>query len=182
LGTSLSTSGLLLAKVLATVWLLSIAWVDARTGTIPNRLTLPALIPVGLWRVLDGLATLAKLKWLQGLSAGTRSIPMLLFMALTWALCFALWDLHIIGGGDAKTLMGIFGLFPVADFAMTLALSILILSLPLLALRLPRIARTLKTRWRQRQLLPSEQQLREEGRPYAWTFCLPTVAYLWLFW
>jgi Flp pilus assembly protein protease CpaA len=125
--------------------------------------------------------------WMQRHFADQQAVTALLFMSLTWGFCFVLWELHILGGGDAKTLMGMFGLFPTSDFAVFLAVAVLILSLPLLLLRLRGrplrdIRRALGQRLQRGTLLPTQRQLEEEGRPYAWTFCLPGVVYLWFLW
>ena len=177
---------------MVTLWLLTIVLVDLRTATISNWLTLPVLALLGGWRVVQvvGYASRAMLAqrgqaaaWLENRAfAGARSIPALVFVLLAWVLCFGLWELHVVGGGDAKTLMGIFALFPTIDFAVFLAIGVLVLSLPLLLLRHRDILPALRSRLREGHLWPSQRQLEEEGRPYAWTFCLPAVAYLWLLW
>jgi len=106
---------------------------------------------------------------------------------LAWALCFVLWELHILGGGDAKTLMGIFALFPTVEFALFLTIGVLVLSLPLLVLRLRHrrlleVLQALGKRLKEGPFFPTQRELQEQGRPYAWTFCLPGVVYLWLLW
>jgi len=119
--------------------------------------------------------------------ADEQALHALLFMILAWGLCFALWELHILGGGDAKTLMGIFALFPTVDFSVFLAVAMLILTLPLLLLklrgrRLRDILQTLGKRLKEGSIFPTQHELEEKGRPYAWTFCLPGAIYLWFLW
>jgi len=177
---------------MVTIWLLAIASVDLRTATISNWLTLPALALLGGWRVVQVVAYASRAMsaqrgqataWLGNrASAGAGSVPALVFVILAWTVCFGLWELHVVGGGDAKTLMGILALFPTVDFAVFLAIGVLVLSLPLLLLRHRDILAGLRSRLSEGHLWPSQRQLEEEGRPYAWTFCLPAVAYLWLLW
>lgn len=123
----------------------------------------------------------------SGWGAGQQALAALLFMMVAWGFCFALWELHILGGGDAKTLMGMFALFPTFDFAVFLAVSVLVLSLPLLlhrlrGRRLRGISQAISKRLKEGPFFPTQRELEEEGRPYAWTFCLPGVAYLWFLW
>ena len=192
-----STLALTLLKLVFTFWLVAVAYVDARTATIPNRLTFPGIALFGGWRVLDGawyalseivarLALPFEIRTQPANSDG-QALSRLLFMILTWALCFVLWELHIIGGGDAKTLMAIFALFPSADFGLFLCIGVLVLSLPLLLLRLRGRGirghwEALRTKLTEGPLLPTQHELETEGRPYAWTFCLPGVVYLWFLW
>lgn len=84
-------------------------------------------------------------------------------------------------------LMGLFALFPSVDFVVFLTVAVLLLGLPLLLLKLRGrqlwdILAAMGRRLREGRFFPSQRQLEEEGRPYAWIFCLPGVAYLWLLW
>jgi len=186
-----------LFKIVITLWLLAIAYLDARTATIPNRLTLPALALLGTWRVLRtaGYALSTVITqfgrplsgWAQRLITDPQALADLLFMIVAWGFCFALWEIHVLGGGDAKTLMGIFALFPTVGFVVFLAVAVLVLSLPLLLLRLRGrqmrdIPRAIGKRLKEGAFFPTPRELEEEGRPYAWTFCLPGVVYLWFLW
>ncbi|MBM4429673.1 MAG: hypothetical protein FJ026_04895 [Chloroflexi bacterium] len=187
----------LLLKIVLTAWLLAIAYLDMRTATISNRLTLPVMALSGGWRVLAGSWYLLKAMVAGlGLSSATswqrtandaRAWSALVFMCVAWACVFVLWELHILGGGDTKTLMGILALFPSGDFVAFLAAAVLVLSLPLLTLRLrgrrwPDVANALHKRLERGSLFPTQRELQEQGRPYAWTFCLPAVIYVWLLW
>jgi Flp pilus assembly protein protease CpaA len=186
-----------LPRVVATFWLLTISYVDARTATIPNWLTLSAISFLSAWRLLRagwhlvGLLWMrwgpAPAEWVGEAASDARSFSALLFLVGAWAFCFLLWELHILGGGDAKTLMGILALFPSTDFVFFLAVAMLVLSVPLLLLRmrgkrLRDIPAKLANRLRSGSLLPTQHELEAEGRPYAWTFCVPGVVYLWLLW
>jgi len=187
----------ILARALITLWLLAIACGDAHTAIIPNQLTLPSIVLFGGWRVVEaGWWVLGTLGVRFGLPIGTqahlatirdRALPNLLFMLVAWALCFALWEVHIVGGGDAKALMGIFALFPSVPFALFLCVAVLVLSLPILLIRLfsnkdHGYWEAVRTRLTTGPMLPTEQDLEKRGQPYAWVFCLPGVVYLWCQW
>jgi Flp pilus assembly protein protease CpaA len=187
----------LLIKGLVTVWLSMIAYSDQRTTKIPNVLTLPAMGLLGGLRLVQALAyvweasfarsAVASATLMRYAIADEQAVPALLFTLLAWVACFALWGLHVTGGGDAKALMGIFALFPSGEFLVFLAVTMLIEIVLLLMLRLrgkqlQMVPATVGRWFRERQFLPTEQQLEEKGRPYAWTFCLPGVLYLWFLW
>jgi Flp pilus assembly protein protease CpaA len=181
----------------ATLWLLAISYVDARTATIPNWLTLSAMALLGVWRLFGagwyvvGLAWTRFVPtaagWVERALSDEQAIPALILTVIAWAFCFILWELHVLGGGDAKTLMGILALFPTSDFVLFLSVAMLLLSLPLLLLkmrgkRLSDVPAEIAKRLQSKSLLPTQHELETEGRPYAWTFCLPGVLYLWLLW
>jgi len=44
------------------------------------------------------------------------------------------------------------------------------------------IPQAIGKRLKEGAFLPTQRELEEEGRPYAWTFCLPGVFYLWFLW
>ena len=77
-------------QVAITIWMLTVAVLDHRTGRIPNWLTAPVIFGVGALRMVQALQG----DWAK------------LGMLLAWAVIFGLWMLHFIGGGDAKFLMG----------------------------------------------------------------------------
>lgn len=167
----------LAAKVLVTAWMVVIAVKDHRTGLIPNRLTAPVFIGVGAYRVI----------W-QGLIQGEWSYLALL---LAYAVLFGLWMLKFIGGGDAKFLMALSSLFPTIEFATLLALFLLLVTVPLLIWEIAKAAhadsiggvfRSVRDRLLSGQVLPTEQDLHERGRRYAWTFAIPGIIYTWIYW
>jgi Flp pilus assembly protein protease CpaA len=187
----------LLFKTIITAWLVAIAYSDRRTMAIPNWLTLSALGLFGgirlareAWHVLGALLLrvgAASGGWAQRASADAQAWPALRFMFVAWFVCFALWELHVIAGGDAKTLMALLALFPSADFIVLLCAAVFVLGLPLLLLklrgrRLQDVPSAVVAWFRGGHMLPTQQQLEQEGKPYAWMFCLPGVVYLWLLW
>ncbi len=139
------------------VW---ISLVDFRIHRVPNWITYPLML-VGI----------------------VRAIVMLdATFLLYWCVFFSLWQVRFMGGGDAKLLMGFFGLFPNFQLVWSMALSILITGIPYLIFKYRRewrrIPRALFLRLITRQLLPSSTEFEKEAVPYAFSFCLACLVYL----
>lgn len=139
------------------VW---ISWNDFKTRRVPNAVTYP-LMAAGIVRAMvlrDGI------------------------FLLYWVLFFSLWTMRFMGGGDAKLLMGLFGLFPDFQLAWLVAASILATGLPYLAYKYQHQWRSIPHAlfWRlvTRQLLPSQAEFEKEAVPYAFSFCLAGAVYL----
>ena len=133
---------------------------DFKTRRVPNAVTYP-LMTVGIVRAIafhDGV------------------------FLLYWVVFFALWMSHFMGGGDAKLLMGFFGLFPDFQLAWLVALCILVTGLPYLVYKYRHQWRTIPRAlfWRliTRQFLPSPAEFEKEAVPYAFSFCLAGAVYL----
>ena len=133
---------------------------DFKTRRVPNAVTYPLMV-VGILRAIafrDGI------------------------FPLYWVVFFTLWTTRFMGGGDAKLLMGLFGLFPDFQLAWLVALSILVTGLPYLAYKYRHqwrsIPRTLFWRLITRQLLPNQAEFEKEAVPYAFSFCLAGAAYV----
>lgn len=168
----------LLAKVGLSIWMLRISYGDHMSGRIPNRLTAPIFLGVGLYRLVEGALHLNGKGWLQVIG-----------LLVAWAVLFAMWNLHFIGGGDAKFLMALFALFPSVEFLAVLAFGLLFIMIFVLAYEGLRNRTSLRgslESWRARlltgQILPTEAELQTRGRRYAWTFALPAMAYAWIYW
>jgi Flp pilus assembly protein protease CpaA len=158
-------------KVAVSLWMIAVAVSDHRSGRIPNWLTAPVIFGVGALRLVQAIGG----DWTK------------LGMLVAWGLVFLLWMLHFIGGGDAKFLMGLYALFPNMEFTAVLALILLVLIVPLVLMELRRrpageSAGSAYRRVVTGQLLPTEQDLQERGRRYAWTFALPGLVYTWIYW
>ncbi len=140
--------------------LIGISVNDLRTRLVPNYVTYPLMI-VGVARavVLGDAAFL-----------------------VFWLVCFFLWVARFMGGGDAKLLMGLFGLFPDMEFAWAIAVSVLATGIPYLIFKYRGRWRSALKRlvWRlvTRQLLPSEEEFDEKAVPFAFSFCLAGGIYL----
>jgi len=133
---------------------------DFKTRRVPNVVTYPLML-VGIVRAVafrDGI------------------------FLLYWAVFFTLWTARFMGGGDAKLLMGLFGLFPDFQLAWLVALCILVTGLPYLAYKYRHQWRTIPRAlfWRlvTRQFLPSQAEFEKDAVPYAFSFCLAGGVYL----
>lgn len=133
---------------------------DFKTRLVPNAITYP-LMAIGIVRAIA---------YLDGI------------FLLYWAVLFTLWTVRFMGGGDAKLLMGLFGLYPDFQLVWFVGLSILVTGLPYLAYKYRSQWRTIPRAifWRliTRQFLPSQAEFEKEAVPYAFSFCLAGVAYL----
>ena len=145
---------------------LLLAWIaihDLRTRRVPNWVTYP-LMAVGVLRAIVFLDAT---------------------FLLYWVGLWLLWSAHFMGGGDAKLLMGLFGLFPDFQFAWLVALCILVTGLPYLTYKyrhqwrsIPRALRRMLWRLITRQFLPSQAEFEKDAVPYAFSFCLAGGIYL----
>ncbi len=139
---------------------------DFRTRSVPNMVTYP-LMTVGALRAL-------------------------LFhdpgFLIYWGALWLLWTARFMGGGDAKLLMGLFGLFPDMRMTWLVASSVLLTGIPFLLYK-HRRALTSAQGWRSAlkrlgwrlvtlQLLPSESDFNKEAVPFAFSFCLAGAVYL----
>lgn len=158
----------------------------------PDGLPIPSLITFG--------GMIALFAWISWNDFKTRRVPNtitypLLAMALVraavfrdggflpyWALFFFLWTVRFMGGGDAKLLMGLFGLFPDFQLAQFMSVSILITGIPYLCYKYRHAWRTVPRAVFYRlitgQLLPSQTEFEKEAVPYAFSFCLGCGVYL----
>jgi len=142
--------------------LLAAAW-DLHTLQVPNWLTLPALCGVLAWRLAH------------------LDVSFLPF----WAACLVSWYVHVLGGGDVKLLMVLFGLFPEVGLVYTFLIGAAVI---LALLVLWRRARTRKLQTGfvslgQRVLalnfFPSARALQEQGEPFTFVIALVGIVYVW---
>ena len=163
-GQNLSTLDLAV-RLLLSAWLIIIAIWDIRTARIPNWLTFPVMLVIGIWQLYHQV-------WII--------LPL-------WILLYLVWRVNIIGGGDAKLLMGLFALFPTYEFAVLFSVLVLLVSMPALlrkywTRRPVQMAQGVIERVNAGQIFPTQEELQTQGLQYAWTFCLPGLIYLWWFW
>lgn len=152
------------------------AW-DIRTRRIPNALVLPAIGLVLLWRALRIGLKIAEVIYVGSLPILTELLTELNFL-LYWVGIFMLWQAGIMGGGDAKLLMVLFGVFPAIEF---LGLLLAVTGLAMAAVLSWRYGRQRKlgllisgfwSRLRQGQFFPTEAELTAEGEPTAFLFAV----------
>jgi Flp pilus assembly protein protease CpaA len=127
---------------------------DFKTRRVPNIVTYPLML-IGVVRAI-----------------AFRDGTFLLY----WGIFFALWAARFMGGGDAKLLMGLFGLFPDFQLARLVGASILVTGIPYLLYKYRRdwrkVPRALFWRLVTRQFLPSQAEFEGQAVPYAFSFCL----------
>ena len=87
----------LLVKALITGALALALWLDLRTQTVPNGLTLPLMAAGLIWQFSQ------------------RGLGALWVLAIWWGILLG-WTLHFYGGGDAKLLMALFAFWPDVRF------------------------------------------------------------------
>jgi len=164
-GLALHHTVTLLLKLLATAWLVAAAAWDWRTGLIPNWLTMPVVAGVGALRFYQG-------HW---------------YVLIIWVLLYLVWRVNFVGGGDAKLLMGLFALFPTDAFALLFGVVVLAVTVPAILLKHwgkhpLRLMQEVAGRLSAGKLLPTREELEQQGRRYAWSFCLAGIVYTWWLW
>jgi Flp pilus assembly protein protease CpaA len=101
-----------------------------------------------------------------------------------WSVLWLAWSSRFMGAGDAKLLMGMFGLWPDVRLAWTIAVTTLVTGVPYLLIKYRahwRAAlRSLGWRLFTLQLLPTPEDFQKEAVPYAFSFCLAGGVYLWM--
>lgn len=171
-------------RVVITLWLVAISVRDARHGIILNRMTAPIFLGGGLLQIVYAAIVLRTTPLLPGESVWwVRPI----FVLLSFAVCFGLWMLHFIGGGDAKFLMALLALFPHSEFLVLMAVVLLVVTSALFLIDVARTGlgaklRSFRSRVLTGALLPTEAELSEHGKPLAWTYALPAAIYVWPYW
>lgn len=171
-------------RAVITVWLVAISVRDARHGIILNRMTGPIFLGVGLFQILYAATVLRTTPALPGEGPWwVRPI----FIVVGFAVCFGLWMLHFIGGGDAKFLMALLALFPHSEFVLLMAVVLLVVTTALFVWDVAKTGlrtklRNLRNRALTGALLPTEAELAAHGKPLAWTYALPAAIYVWPYW
>lgn len=141
------------------------AW-DLKTRRVPNFLTLPGMGIVLLGRVIRiGLQ----------IHAGVLAQAEMAFI-FYWAGIWILWNAGLMGGGDAKLLMVLLGIFPTLEF---LTLLLAVSGLTMAAVLVWRYARRKRlgifikgffTRLTHGRIFPTNAELDAMGEPTAFLF------------
>lgn len=148
-----------------TLYLIVAAVYDFRTQRVPNWLTVPPLVAILGWRV----------------------VHLEFVFLLYWAGCLAIWLLNGIGGGDAKLLMGMFGIFPRLEL---LYLFLIFAGVSLAVVLFVRYARLGKLKmWLTRtlnrlialKLFPSRAEMEMAAEPFTVFISTAVIAYVWVF-
>ncbi len=142
--------------------LLAAAW-DLRTMRVPNWLTLPALGGVLAWRLVH------------------LDVSFLPF----WAACLVSWYVHVLGGGDVKLLMVLFGLFPEVELVYALLIGAAVILALLVLWRRARIRKlrmflvSVGHRVLALDFFPPARALQVQGEPFTFVIALVGIVYVW---
>jgi Flp pilus assembly protein protease CpaA len=167
----------IVVRVGLSIVLIGLAIIDLYRARVPNLVILPlvlAVVPLTAMRLM-----------MNELSWGHMAL-----IVITWATCFCLWWMRAIGGGDAKLVMVLAGIFPDNRLLLAILLGLLVGSTATLVIRhghtgLRRTNSILVTTL-SRCVLPTRAEIRETYR----TRSSPVVArisaggllYLWWIW
>ncbi len=148
----------------ALVCLAALAVVDLRTRRVPQVVTLPMLVTLGLWRLWRGDAV----------------------VFLCWMGAFSLWLFHLCGAGDVKVIMIELALWPSITFVVVLGATVSILGIVVSLMRFRGVAPLLRSLQvaGARLLsgrLPSEAELQFYGLPQVFLYVAGAAVYLALF-
>lgn len=152
------------------------AW-DLRTRLVPNKLVLPGIGAVLVWR-------LARIAYM--LHAGLFDWSELSFL-IPWAIiCFVIWPMRVFGAGDGKLLMVLFGVFPTIEFLVVLLIVSGVIMLAVLVIRYGRRRRLTQlvawlTVWlygHGGRLRPTRAELDVLGEPTAFLFALAGMIHM----
>lgn len=102
-----------------------------------------------------------------------------------WLMIFLLWSLHFYGGGDAKLLMGLFGLMPDVRLVWITSAVLLVTGVPVLVKKYWRssphvLVNGLSQRAQTGAWLPTDEEL-NRGVPFAFAYCIAGALYMWWF-
>ena len=161
-------------KLVLSLWMVAVSWLDHRTGLISNRLTAPVMLGVAIYRLVSAFVD-------------HSTITVFVGMLVAWVVIYGLWMLHFIGGGDAKFLMALYALFPSLEFSLVLALILLVLTVPLAVVEFFKLGpanalRGMRDRLVTGQILPTDADLKTRGKRYVWTYALPALLFMWVYW
>lgn len=159
-----------------TLILFGLAVYDWRRERVPNVVALPLLLAA---IALNGMRLIV-----GELTEGQGAL-----LVLTWAGCLGLWWMRALGGGDAKLVMALIGLFPEGKLLVMLVGVLLIGHVIILlgregrrglrrlgALALNSLQGAVPTRSEIRAAYQSRRN------PITFLISLAGLAYLWLFW
>ena len=185
--------------------LVTAAVLDLKTWRAPHAITWPLLLLAVAVRVWEGswilpflllallLVEMLPLIWqilAISLLAGTVGWGAWMlndsttrFVALWWGIAYALWTLHVLGGGDVRIFMALAAFFPDSRMIAALWGGFLLVSVVWLLILYRRNAPVLLVQAGQGILggrYPSREDLQKEGRPTTPGLALGALVYLWL--
>jgi Flp pilus assembly protein protease CpaA len=192
------------SKIILSLLLAGAAAWDLKTRRVPHLVTWPVLLTATAFRTWVGswtlpffllalvLAELVPEAWrvstvvvLVGAgqaAAWTLDDPAAQLILPWWAIVYALWTLHVLGGADARLFMAVVALFP--DVALVAALwgGFLVVGAVWLVVTYRRhawLGLLQAGRGVQAGRFPSLEELKEQGRPTTPGLALGALVYLW---
>jgi Flp pilus assembly protein protease CpaA len=194
-----------LLKIVLSVLLVFVAVWDLRTKRVPHLIAWPLLLIAvaartwqGSWILLPLFVGLVLVELLPQVWRGPGIVlivgsvqwgaqilndPVAQFVALWWGVAYALWTLHVLGGGDTRVFMALVALFP--DTALVAALwgGLALVSVAWLLVLYRRSAWSLLAQAGQSisgGRYPSREDLAEQGKPSTPGLVLGVLVYLWV--
>jgi Flp pilus assembly protein protease CpaA len=179
--------------------LVTAAVLDLKTWRVPHAITWPllllavaswilpflllALLLVGMLPLIWQILAISLLAGTVGWGAWMLNDSTTRFIALWWGIAYALWTLHVLGGGDVRIFMALAAFFPDSRMIAALWGGFLLVSVVWLLILYRRNAPVLLVQAGQGILggqYPSREDLQKEGRPTTPGLALGALVYLWL--
>jgi Flp pilus assembly protein protease CpaA len=195
----------IVAKIALSTVLLAATVFDLKTRRVPHWLSWPLLLGAVAFRVWEGswllpillagllLVEALPVVWqgvaIAALVGGAQWASALLddpaaqFVALWWGIAYALWLLHILGGGDVRVFMALVAFFPAVGMAASLWGGTFVVSVVWLVVMYRRHAwlpLLQSGRGISSGRFPSQDELKEQGRPTTPGLALGALVYLWI--
>ena len=192
------------SKIILSALLIGASAWDLKTRRVPHLLTWPALLAATALRTWMGswilpvlllvlvLAELVPEFWrvpaVVALGGLGQAVPQMLddpaaqLISLWWAIVYVLWTLHVLGGADARLFMALVVLFPDVTLVAALWGGFLVVGVVWLVVMYRRhawIGLVQASRGVQAGKFPSQEELKEQGRPTTPGLALGALVYVW---
>lgn len=168
---------IIVVRVGLSIVLIGLAVLDLYRARVPNLVVLPqllAVVPLTAVRLM-----MNELNWGQ-----------MALIVITWVACLWLWWMRAIGGGDAKLVMGLTGIFPDNRLLLAILLGLLVGSTATLIVRHGytglRRTNTILVTTLSRFVLPTHEEVQEvyhrRSSPAVAWISAGGLFYLWWIW
>lgn len=152
-----------LARLMVTGALVTMAVVDGKSGQVPLSLTWPFMLA-------------------GAFAAAARAITLDLRVLPYWLAILLVFRWNILGGGDAKLLLGVFGLYPTPEMLLAHTMVVLVRAIGTTIYRYRRQA--LSHFWKANlaflKVGVTDEELQKRGVRATWGYALATALVLWL--
>ena len=152
-----------LARLMVTGALMTMAVVDRKTGQVPLGLTWPFMLA-------------------GAFAAAARAITLDFRVLPYWLAVLLVFHWNILGGGDAKLLLGVFGLYPTPAMLLAHTIVVLVRSVgtTIYRYRHQALSHFLKTNLSFLKVGVTDEELQKRGIRATWGYALATALVLWL--